>query len=168
MTLAPRSCNFPPKIKKYCQSVSFDVSIFFTNGLLFSTLDCPIQACTISNGLLLDVLIYRRARNTVKKLNGNSDNNGGGQGPEVEAAEPEAEEAAAAQARADAAAAEIKQATQEAAATAATAAEDSVIEVSVSEEPTKEASGENFDIVRNFEAFCSISMFHNKPEKCYF
>ena len=99
----------------------------------------------------------------MKKLNGNSDNNGGGQGPEVEAAEPEAEEAAAAQARADAAAAEIKQATQEAA-----VAEDSVIEVSVSEEPTKEASGENFDIVRNFEAFCSISMFHNKPEKCYF
>ena len=88
----------------------------------------------------------------MKKLNGNSDNNGGGgQGPEVEA-----EEAAAAQARADAAAAEIKQATQEA---AATAAEDSVIEVSVSEEPTKEASGENFDIVRNFQVFCSISMF---------
>ena len=112
-----------------------------------------MQVCTISNGLLLDVLIYRRARNTVKKLNGNSDNNGGGQGPEVEAAEPEAEEAAAAQARADAAAAEIKQATQEAAA----AAEDSVIEVSVSEEPTKEASGENFDIVRNFEVFCMFS-----------
>ena len=148
----PDSVIFFPKIKKYCQSVSFDVSIFFTNGLLFSTLDCPIQACTISNGLLLDVLIYRRARNTVKKLNGNSDNNGGGL--EVEAAEPEAEEAAAAQARADAAAAEIKQATQEAA-----VAEDSVIEVSVSEEPTKEASGENFDIARNFEVFCSISMF---------
>jgi len=78
-------------------------------------------------------LLVRRARNTVKKLNGNSDNNGGGL--EVEAAEPEAEEAAAAQARADAAAAEIKQATQEAA-----VAEDSVIEVSVSEEPTREAS----------------------------
>ena len=116
-----------------------------------------MQVCTISNGLLLDVLIYRRARNTVKKLNGNSDNNG--QGLEVEAAEPEAEEAAAAQARADAAAAEIKQATQEAAAQVATPAEDSVIEVSVSEEPTKEASGENFDIVRNFEVFCSISLF---------